>query len=194
MDVLSITLGVSTALSGGGAVFLWLETHTQGGRTRRENRLHDQITAQLSEVLKPVTDELQGMKAVLDRRPTEVNLAIREALEPLKDQLATLNTKVEPLWAVLINMGINQINVLHQPDPARAEIDGLLEELHAELEGGPLMPADHYLKMRHFLNLIKTWEPGKELGFPVLPSEPTSAGILLSIMGLSRERRRQERR
>ena len=123
-----------------------------------------------------------------------IKAVMSESLEPIRDQLSTLNTKVEPLWTALINMGINQTNVLHQPDPRRAEVDALLEELQDELMNGHLMSQPDFTRLREFLNKIKSWEPGQEIGFPVLPAEPTSAAILLSVMGLSRQRRSREPR
>lgn len=192
MDIATILLTAGTALGGSGSIFLWLETKTESGRKRRGA----EIDHHLSQALTPIQSDLQSIHAKLDadslHSATIIKAAIGEALEPVKDQISTLNTKIEPLWKSLEAMAIAQVQVLHQPDPARAEIDHLLEALHAELEGGPLMPADDYLRLRHFLVLIKSWEPGQDLGFPVSAGEPTSAGILLSIMGLTRERRRQE--
>lgn len=193
MDVLSIVLGAGTAIGGGGTIFMWLDTRTDRGRKRRKAEIDHRLTAALG----PIQQELQAVHAKLDSDSLHADLAIKaainEAMVPVKDQLSTLNTKIEPLWKALEAMAVAQVQVLHQPDPARAEIDSLLEELHAEIDGGPLMTGARYLKLRGFLTQIKSWEPGQSLGFPVLPGEPTSAGILLSIMGLSRERRRQER-
>ena len=87
---------------------------------------------------------------------------------PVRDQLAVLNTKVEPLWTALINMGINQATVLHQPDPRRAEYDTLLEKLQDELRGGPLMTVEAYARLQHYLALTKTWEPGDGPRFPCI--------------------------
>jgi hypothetical protein len=152
------------------------------------------VKARIAAAIVPVQAEIASLHIKLDNVPeqrhVELKAALHEAMEPVRDQLAVLNTKVEPLWTALINMGINQTNVLHQPDPRRAEIDGLLEMLQDELRGGPRMKASDYLKLRRFLGQIKEWEPGQDLGFPVLPAEPTSAAVLLAIMGLSRIRRK----
>jgi hypothetical protein len=192
MDIATIILSVSTALGGGGTVAYWRETHSVNFRKKRK----DEIDAQLLEALHPVTTDLQLVHSKLDTLNASQNVviqvAISEAMTPVRDQLAILNTKVEPLWTALINMGINQTNVLHQPDPRRAHIDQLLEELQAELQGGHIMTAEHFLELQHILTQIKGWEPGQDLGFPVLPAEPTSAAILLAIMGLSRVRRKHE--
>jgi hypothetical protein len=193
VDVLSLVLGASTAVGTGTSIALWRESHGESTRKKRA----DEIDARLAAALAPVQQDLQGLHAKLDSDASRTTLVIKavmsESLEPIRDQLSTLNTKVEPLWTALINMGVNQTNVLHQPDPRRQEIDGLLEELQDELMNGHMMPQPHYTRLREFLNKIKNWEPGKDIGFPVLPAEPTSAAILLSVMGLSRARRSQER-
>jgi hypothetical protein len=193
MDVATVVLAVSTAIGGGGSMFLWLETRTQSAQKKRA----DEIDTRLAAALAPVQVNLTALHAKLDgdseRTATVIKVAIAESLLPLRDQLAVLNTKVEPLWTALINMGINQANVLHQPDLRRTEVDGLLEELQEELRGTAEMSLEHFTRLQHFLNLIKSWEPGEDIGFPVLPAEPTSAAILLAIMGLSRTRRKQEK-
>jgi hypothetical protein len=193
VDVLSVVLGIGTALGGGGSVFLWLETRTQGARDRRAKALKTDIAAALQPIQTDITALHTRWEGEQERMAVAVKIAIAESLEPVRGQLAVLNTKVEPLWTALINMGINQANVLHQPDPRRADVDKLLEELQTELRGGREMTADHFLRLQHYLILIRQWEPGTDIGFPVLPAEPTSAAILLAIMGLSRIRRKQEK-
>ncbi len=191
MDWTTIILAVSSSLGGLGAFFLWLETRGERGTKRRQTR----IDARVHTALIPVQADMAGIHAKLDhltlQYESHLSTALHDALEPVRDQLTVLNTKIEPLWVALIKVGINQTDVLHQPDPRRAEYDALLEELQAELRGGPLMSADRFLRLRHFLELTKTWEPGQELDFPVHPAEPTSASILLAIMDLSRVHRRQ---
>jgi hypothetical protein len=192
VDVLSICLAVTSGLGSIGTVAYWRETHSDGVRNKRTAETKAMIEAALA----PVHNDLNSLHAKMDADSSQTTLVIKtvlsESLEPMRDQLSTLNTKVEPLWTALINMGINQTNVLHQPDPRRAEVDGLLEELQDELANGHLMSQPDYSKLREFLNKIKLWEPGTDIGFPVLPAEPTSAAILLSVMGLSRQRRSQE--
>ena len=194
MDVLSLVLGVSTAVGTATSIGLWRESHGESTRGKRAA----EVKAIVDAALAPVQLDLQGLHAKLDSDASRTTLVIKavmsESLEPIRDQLSTLNTKVEPLWTALINMGINQTNVLHQPDPRRAEVDTLLEELQDELMNGHLMSQPDFTRLREFLNKIKSWEPGQEIGFPVLPAEPTSAAILLSVMGLSRQRRSREPR
>lgn len=193
MDVLSLVLATGTAIGAGTSVAMWLQARGDRGSKKR----HQEIDQRLAKALAPIHSDLQGLHLKFEADSTNSQLmlksAITEALGPLKDQLSIQNTKIEPLWKALEAMAVAQVQVLHQPDPARAEIDALLESLHTELEGGELMASRDYVELRGYLTQIKTWEPGQDLGFPVLAGEPTSAGILLSIMGLQRERRRQER-
>jgi hypothetical protein len=191
VDVATIVLAVSTALGGGGSLFLWLETHASSFRERRSKEAKSMITEQITPMQTDIREIQAKIQADREHHAAMIEAALGKALEPVRDQLSILNTKVEPLWTALIQMGINQTNVLHQPDPRRAEVDHLLEELQHELRDGVLMPADDFVRLQHFLVMIKGWEPGMDLGFPVLPAEPTSAAILLSVMGLSRQRRRQ---
>lgn len=191
--MLNIALAISTALGSAGTVAYYRETHSDGVRVKRAAETRAIVDAALA----PVLVDLQAIRAQYaadnSQTPLVIKTVLSEALEPMRDQISTLNTKIEPLWTALINMGINQTNVLHQPDPRRTEIDGLLEELQDELVNGHLMSQPDYTRLREFLNKIKVWEPGTDIGFPVLPAEPTSAAILLSVMGLSRQRRSQER-
>jgi hypothetical protein len=193
MDIATIVLSVSTALGGGGTVAYWRETHSAAVQKKRREEIAAQLAAAITPVQHDLTELHVKLDALNDSRTLAIKAVVSEGLEPVRDQLAILNTKVEPLWTALINMGINQTNVMHQPDPRRVHVDALLEELQAELRGGPLMSADHFLELQRILAQIKSWEPGQDLGFPVLPAEPTSAAILLAIMGLSRIRRKQEK-
>ncbi len=191
MDVLSISLGVSTALGSAATAFLYWETRGSRARAKRD----DAARALIAAAVAPVENDLRSLEIRLDsdnsHLATTIKIALAEALEPVRDQISTLNTKMEPLWEALINMGINQTKVLHQPDPRRAEIDCLLEGLQEEFDGGRLLTVSEVTRLRAFLTKIKTWEPGQDVGFPVLPGEPTSAATLLAIMGLARQRREQ---
>lgn len=188
MDVLSVVLGVGTFLGGSGTLFLYRENHTESARKKRI----EEIDSRLKEALTPLQLDVTSLHAKLDAETTHtatvVEAAISRSLEPLRDQVSTLNTKVEPLWRSLESIAIDAARVLHQPDPARAEIDDLLESF---TEG--TLTVDEELSLRRFLVQIRNWEPGQDLGFPVHAGEPTAAAILLSTMDLSRVRRKQER-
>ena len=193
MDVLSIVVGVGALLGGAGGVgTVAYFREVRNSRKKQDDVEH--VNARIAAAIVPVQTDISGIHTKLDsmaeHHAAQTAAALHTALEPVRDQLAVLNTKVEPLWAALINMGINQTNVLHQPDPRRAHVDRLLEALQEELRGGNRMPGSDYMELRHYLEQIKEWEPGQDIGFPVLPAEPTSAAVLLAIMGLNRVRRK----
>lgn len=194
MDVATLVLAVSTALGGGGTVFLWLDTHTVGRKVRRK----EEIKAVVTEQIEPVKVDVQQLHVKVEADSSHSRATMKsvmsEALEPVHHQLSVLNTKIEPLWLALINNGINQIDVLHQPDPRRAHVDALLEKLRAEFTDGELMTQPELQELRGYLLKIQSWEPGQDVGFPVLPGEGSSAGQLLSIMDLPRIWRNQGQR
>lgn len=194
MDVLSIVLGIGTALGGGGTVFMWLET--RGGK-RKKHRLAE-IDSRVSRAIAPVKTDLQEVRAKVDydRDHTEamVREAMHEALAPIREQLTILATRVEPLWKVAEQNIIRNAGVLHQPDPRRYHIDVLLDKLVASVGGGPLLTPGEETELRRLLTLIQNWEPGQDVGFPVHPGEPASAAAILGSMDLVREGRRQGRK
>jgi hypothetical protein len=186
VDIATLVLAVSTALGGGGTVFLWLETHTVGRSERRKKSIKSIVDEQIEPVKADVQQLHVKVESDVSHSRATMKQLLSEALEPVHHQLSVLNTQMEPLWRQVINNGLNQIDVLHQPDPRRAHVDVLLEKLRAEFTGGPLMTDAEVAELRGYLIKIKTWEPGMDVGFPVLPSEPSSAGQLLSIMELPR--------
>ena len=106
---------------------------------------------------------------------------VHEALEPVKHSITELTTKVEPLWQALVQGALHNAEVLHHPDPERAEIDALLDHFKENTLTG-----DEELQLRRYLVQIKNWEPGQDLGFPVYDSEPSAAANLLSMLDLVR--------
>jgi hypothetical protein len=190
VDVLSIVLGVSTAITGGGSVLLWLETHGVGSREKRDKQIDARIA--------PVKAELQEVRTKVESEnshtATVVRDAMHEALQPIHEQLTILTTRVEPLWEAARETIIRNAKVVHQPDPRRYHIDALLDKLVASVEGGPLLTTSEERELRHYLTLIQDWEPGKDVGFPVHPGEPASAAAILGSMGIIRASRKQGRK
>ena len=194
MDVLSITLGISTALSGSGAIFLWVETHTSGGRSRREKKLGEKIDTHLTQALKPLEKDVTSLHSKLDEfshsRNTAIQTAIHEAMEPVRDQIATLNTKIEIPWRVLEQIAVANAQLIHKPHPENAGLDILLDKYEAFMRGTGQFTVDEELRLRHYLNMIKAWKPGQHIGIYVEEGDPTRAAIVLATMELTRIRRR----
>lgn len=179
MDWATILLTAGTALGGSGSLFLWLETRGERGSKRRTTKR----LAEVNEVIEPVKKELTEVHAKLDHMhdhtSSQVKAALYEALEPVKDQLTQLNTKVEPLWSALVQGALHNAEVLHHPEPARAELDMLLDHFRDNI-----LTAEEELLLKRYLTQIKNWETGQDIGFPVYASEPSAAANLLAMLDL----------
>lgn len=188
MDVATIVLSVSTAIGGSGTVFLWWESHSAGRKTKRR----EEITAQLAPILadvKAVHDKLDNAN---EHTLTVVKAAVSEALSPVNDQLAVLNTKIDPLWKSLEALAVANAQLIHKPHPENADLDLLLDKYEGFVEGTGSFSADEEMRLRHYLNVIKKWEPGQDAGFYVAEGDPTRAAIVLATMELTRIRRKHQ--
>ena len=184
MDVLSVVVGCGALLAGAGGVgsfAYWRDTHS----SRRKKDRQEEIDLRIGAMCVPVKEDLKNIHSVLEelpvRRAIELKAALHEALEPIRHSLAELATKVEPLWQALVAGAIHNAEVLHHPDPERAELDGLIDHFKANT-----LTSDEELLFRRYLNAIKNWEPGQDVGFPVYDSEPSAAANLLSMLELVR--------
>lgn len=189
MDALSIVIAVVGCIAtifGGWGAFAYFRLMQRD--TSQINRKAE-IAAQLTAALIPVNSDIREMQLRLEQRDALIKVAIHEAMEPIRDQLSALNTKVDPLWRALEQLAINSANVLHHPDPRRAEIDRLLDHFKDDI----LTPEEE-LALRRYLVAIKDWEPGQDLGFPVYQGEPSSAANLLSMLDLVRIYRQEKRK
>lgn len=193
MDVLSIVLGLGTAIGGGSSAFMFYET--RGNRYRRK-RL-EEIDVRVAGAVSPMQSDLTGihtkLDALADTRATETATALHTALLPIREQLAVLQTKIEIPWSVLEQLAVVNAQMIHKPHPEHAEIDALLDAFVAYVQDAGPFSADQELHLRHYLTVIKNWRPGQDVGFPVTESDPTRAAILLATMDLTRIRRKQER-
>jgi hypothetical protein len=192
VDAGTIALIVGTVIGGLGTLFLYLETRFGRRRTERKSAMD----ARLATALAPIKADLQSIHAKLDaessHQDASTKIAIAEALEPVKDQLSTLNTKVEPLWKAIEALAVSNIQVLHKPHPENAELDALYDAYYAYVDGRGPFGADQEMRLRHYLRIIKDWIPGQDVGFHVDPGDPTSAAIVLATMDLTRIRRKQQ--
>lgn len=181
MDIVTILMTAGTALGGGGSLFLWLETRGERGVKRREKR----HSAEIDKAIAPVKTELVEVHAKLnhmhEHTATQVKAALYEAMEPLRDQLTQLNTKVEPLWIALVQGALHNAEVVHHPDPERAELDALLDHF----KDGTITREEENL-LKRYLVQIKNWEKGQDIGFPVYESEVSAAANLLAMLDLVR--------
>lgn len=154
------------------AGLLWLN-----GRSERSDKSR---TAHIEQVLthhfQPVIDRVTSLEARTDptaREEAIKNILSRE-LSPIQKTLTQLEVKIDVYWT---NFSMDAAKILHQPDPARHHIDVLLESFM----DGTITDGERQ-ELKKFLYIIRNWEPGQEVGFPIHPGEQVAAAILLRTM------------
>lgn len=188
MDVLSVIVGLGALFGGAGSVATvayWREVRGVGRKADR----HEEIQHHLAPLQSDVRSLQETVNQIPAQRAAEIRSVVVEALEPIKHSLTELTTKVEPLWQTLVQGAMHNADVLHHPDPERAELDGLIDHFKANT-----LTREEERLFRRYLYTIKNWEPGQNVGFPVYESEPSAAANLLSMLDLVRiyrERGRQ---
>ena|ERR1700729_963189 len=185
-----IFLGSGTVAAAAAA---WFSVHL----TRRSHNKDDKAiakaerTIEIAQAVKdgfqPLDNRLLALEATCNQMPVTIDSLIGRALKPIEAQLVMQNTKIDPVWRALEELAVDMAKNLHHPDPDRADFDMLLDHFMAHT-----LNADEDLRLRRYLNAVKTWRPGVDLGFTVYDGEPTYAAILLRTMELSRIRRNQE--
>lgn len=181
MDVASIVLAIVAVLSLAVAFVTW--------RDKRKSRAGKHLDEKVLKHLHPVEARINAITAEIEHLnrtlPDSIQAIVAREIQPLREDIRALNTKVEVFWR---NVGLDLAKVLHQPDPARAHVDALLEAFMK----GTLTPAQR-TELRRLLIRIRNWEPGQDLGFPVHPGEQTAAAILLRVMDHALESIRKHR-
>jgi len=180
-----VILGIAAAGSTGAA---WFGIHMSRISSSKADRAAEMKQA-ITDGLHPMDVRVTALQGKCDHMVDTMNSLIGKALDPVNAQLNTLNTKIDPVWKALEELAVDMAKNLHHPDPDRAEFDALLDHFMAGT-----LTADEDLTLRRYLNQVKTYRPGDNIGFVVHDGEPTYAAILLRTMELSRIRRRQEQR
>jgi hypothetical protein len=180
--IVSIVLAVVAAFS------LWVAFHQY--RLNRSQHLDTALKETIKQVVKEANEPL---KEAINTSTTQwnqhgdrlnrVESVIKDNSDDLRvmsEKLSQMGVKVDTYWNSLEQLAMNAAKGLHQPDPARAHIDHLLE---AFMEG--TLTADEKTELKKLLVKIRNYEPsGPPLEFPVHPGEQTFAAILLSTMDL----------
>lgn len=172
-DMLAALAGLMTAITG---YLLWKDSHADRGEKKLQNLVEQLLTPTNSEIVilrQQVADSQHDAEQMLETVVTRSLAPISESLGDVRTRIAVL----ENTQGFLRDLMHSQAQVLHQPDPRRKHIDVLLEALMADR----LTPEEE-VELRGYLTIIKHWEPGQDVGFPVHPGEPTSASILLATM------------
>lgn len=180
-----VILGTAATVS---AVAAWFSVRlTRRGHDKEDRKAEMRQATQ--EAVHPVDLRVIALENQCNSMPVTIDSLIVRALEPVKVQLSTLNTKIDPVWRALEELAVDMAKNLHHPDPDRAELDALLDHFMAHT-----LTDTEDLTLRRYLNKIKMVTAGfnSDLGFTVYDGEPTYAAILLRTMELSRIRRRQE--
>lgn len=146
--------------------------------------MKDTIRNLVTEALRPVTDLLNLHTTQLTQhndRALRTEDSVKENskyIRDLTDKMNQMGVKVDMYWTTLEQLAMNAAKGLHQPDPARARLDHLLE---AFIEG--TLTADERVELKKTLVLIRNYEVnGPPLDFPVHQGEQAFAVILLSTM------------
>lgn len=163
--------------------FQWRESHSD----RLGSKLTNTVKTIIAAESKPLDDRIADHTLRLGQagdRLSRIEKALEDILgqnRAMADQMARMGVKVDVYWTTLEALAMNSAKQIHQPDPARAHVDKLLE---AFMEG-TLTDAER-IELRKILVVIRNYEPNgtTPLDFPVHPGEQTAAAILLSTMDL----------
>jgi hypothetical protein len=174
MLVVTLVTVICTALAVIISYKAYREAHGDRNSIKRDAAVRQAVVSGTAEV----TQKL----ALLDERMTgfhggfndKVQSLVERALKPTDIRLAQVETKVD-LFKEQLALAMAQI--LHQPDPTRAEVDSLLESF---MEG--TISPDDLSELRRHLDQIRNWEPGQPSPYPIHPGEQVAAAILLNTM------------
>jgi hypothetical protein len=154
---------------------LWL--HGRSERSDKNTTAH--IEHVFTEHTQPVIDRITTLEARTspesrDHEREAIKNIISDKLEPIQKTLSQLEIKIDVFWT---NFSRDAAMILHQPDPDRHHIDVLLESY---IDG--TITDDEKKELKKFLYIIRNWEPGQDVGFPVHPGEQVAAAVLLRTM------------
>jgi hypothetical protein len=172
-DWVNAAEAVGAMLGGGGtfvAYFVWRE----GRKDRRRASIDDQIAHAIQPLRSDIDGLSQTMRDHVAQEAGMIQAAVERGLHPVATELAVLKAQVLLYWQ---GTALDSASVIHQPDPRRRHIDDLIDALRDEsITPGQLA------ELRKYLETIRDWEPGQDVGFPVLQGEQASAVQLLNTM------------
>jgi hypothetical protein len=157
-------------LAGGVAFIVWRDTHTDRSHVARQTQIDHSI--------EPIKSKLAILEHTNAHSPAIIEAAITRALQPVFTHMASLDTRTEMMLDQQKALALDVARLLHHPIPERAELDALLDAVMDDT-----LTEEEEIKLRKFLVLIKGWEPGQDIGFPVYDGEQVLAAILLRSLG-----------
>lgn len=176
-----IILGSAAAVS---AVSAWFSVHITHRRHEKTDRV-ELMKQSVAEALHPVDVRVFALEQLTAAFPDHLEAAIARAIGPLSSDVGIMKTQIEVVWR---SVALDMAKILHKPDPARRHVDVLLEALQNET-----LTYDEELELRKLLVLIRDWEPGTDVGFPVTDGEQAAAALLLITMEFAIPHRRNNR-
>lgn len=168
------------------SIITWFENHGDRGQRKAVELAKDAA----EHAITPVTERLSLLEArtgpeARERDRLITKGMITEAIGPHSEVLARLDTKMTIMDDTWKSLAAEMVKILHQPDPARAVIDALLE---GYMEG--TLSSGDRLELRRHLVRIRNWEVGQDSPYPIHPGEQVAAAILLRALEQEDRRRR----
>jgi len=174
MDVVSLASAAGAVICGVGTWLMYRVSSRHDSKGASDERVKHHIHESLAPITQEVAALRQQFGGMTDLHKMELKVAIGESLGPLREDIAVLKNQVDKFWKDVV---YNAATSLHQRDPRREPIDHLLEKLQSRT-----LTEEERRMLRHYLRLIRSWEPGTDVGFPVKEGEQFQAGLLLSVM------------
>lgn len=171
--LLNIILAVVAVVSCVVAYLGWSESHSDRSSSKRQS--------QIEASMHPMDTRVSALELNFKNVESTIEAAIIRSQAPFLERFTSLETKMEWVWdqqkQLARQLAMDAARILHQPDPRRSMIDSLLE---AFMDG--TLSSEEERELRKYLIIIRNWEPGQDVGFPVHPGEQTAAAILLRTM------------
>jgi hypothetical protein len=163
---IEIILALMAVISGVVGYLAYREAHSDRNAEKSRN--------QMEHVLHPLETRVYALELTFNRIADTIAAAITAAQSPVLQTIASVETKLGFMWEQQKQLTMDVAKILHQPDPRREFLDKLLEAL---MDG--TISEEEERELRKYLIIMRNWEPGQDVGFPVHPGEQGMAAILL---------------
>jgi hypothetical protein len=160
------------------AYVIYRENHGDRG----EKKSQDAAVSAAEKVVAPLLSRLAVLETVTgpatrDREQLITKGIVSEALKPLGETVARLDTKLDLMDSTFKSLAAEMVKILHHPDPDRKRVDDLLENY---MDG--TLTSEERLELRRNLTTIRNWEVGRPAPYTIHPGEQVAAAILLKLL------------